>query len=102
MVSPSSAAEFRTADETLHAIDDLVHEITRLSKSELSPREFHAELLDRAVPALAAVGGVVWTRTSRGDWQAECRSNVGTARFAERPADEQGHRTLLEHVLKTG
>ena len=61
MSHDSSSAALHTADATLHAIDELMLEIARLSRSELTPREFYAELLDRAVPALAAVGGVVWT-----------------------------------------
>lgn len=101
MLHDSPSAELRTADEALHAIDDLLQEVARLSKSEMTPHEFHTELLDRAVAALAAVGGVVWIRDAQGGIQADCQVHLGATRFADVPGDEQRHRELLNLILRT-
>ncbi|HEX5446482.1 MAG TPA: hypothetical protein VFW87_21875, partial [Pirellulales bacterium] len=50
----------RLIEQTKQHIRDLVLEIARLSKQDISAREFYAAFLEKVVNALAAIGGAVW------------------------------------------
>src|SRR6185369_6391690 len=102
MASESSSTATHADDATLHAIDELMHEVARLARSEVSPREFYSELLDRTVPALAAVGGVVWTRNANGRLETAAQAHVPAVQFAGQVTNKQQHRALLESVLNSG
>ena len=81
-------------------IEALVEAIDRLSKQPLSAPEFHTAVLERVVPALAAVGGVVWTGDAGGAlrreaaWQLDQIGLVGEA--------EQRHLQLIRQALRAG
>lgn len=53
-------------EETLREIEDVVQEVTRLSRSAVSNEQFLAELLEGAVRTLAGIAGAVWMRRAEG------------------------------------
>ena len=95
-LSPGSPEEAR------QEIDDLVEEISRLSKSDMSASEFHSELLNRVVSGLAAVGGVVWTYGPTASLRAEYQVNLAQTRLTENSGDQALHQQLIEQVALAG
>lgn len=91
-----------SSDQALQEIDDLLEELTRLTRSVSSPRAFHAELLDRAVRALAASGGAFWTPDAGGLLQPEVRVDPAGTQLVDRLRACAGHAELLEAVLRVG
>eukprot|EP00913_Durusdinium_trenchii_P028467 g26695.t1 len=66
-----SHANPTSADVTLAQIERLIADVADLATHDVSNHEFHAELLDRAVVGLAAIGGAVW------DCQGGARVAIG-------------------------
>lgn len=89
-------------DEALQEIDDLLEEMTRLTRTSATPRDFHAEMLDRAVRALAAVGGAFWVPDAGQHWQIDARADSTAPPVVERLNACEGHRELLSSVLRGG
>jgi hypothetical protein len=102
MVPETEPTSARLGDVTLQEIDDLLDEVSRLSLSESTPHEFHFEVLERAVRALAAVGGAVWIRSESGEWQLDSRVDLSRNRIVETLAGQAGHRDLLQSVIEGG
>jgi multidrug efflux pump subunit AcrA (membrane-fusion protein) len=95
MPSEAPATAVRPGEVTLQEIDDLLDQVARLARSESAPREFHLELLERAVRALAAVGGIVWTRSEAGVVTLDCRVDLTRDRSVEILSSEPAHREFL-------
>ena len=87
---------------TLQEIDDLLEQVARLVRSESTPEEFHLEVLERAVQALAAVAGAVWMRSATGQLQVESRVDLTRTRLVETLAEHSAHRELLKSVITNG
>jgi len=102
MSSQPSQPTSGPTDEAWREIDDLVEAIAGLSTSDLSPPDFYAELMDRVVPALAAVGGAVWANRSGGGLRLEYQVNLPKALVSEDRDGQRRHAQLIEHVLQTG
>src|SRR5262245_61177966 len=94
IVRPDSAA--------LHEIDELLDQVAHLARAASSAQAFHLELLDRAVRALAAVGGVGWIRPMGAIWQIDSRIDLTGSRLVEILAEQPAHRAMLDEVLKSG
>ncbi|MCH8829890.1 MAG: hypothetical protein IID45_09965, partial [Planctomycetes bacterium] len=56
----NSASNSTSPDVTLAQIERLIADVADLATHDVSVHDFHAELLDRAVVGLAAIGGAVW------------------------------------------
>jgi multidrug resistance efflux pump len=102
MIPKSESLTTRLGDGTLQEIDDLLDEVSRLSLSESTPQEFHLEVLERAIRALAAVGGAVWIRTGPGEWHTDSRVDLSRQRIVETLAGQAAHRELLQSVIDSG
>ncbi|QDT01041.1 HlyD family secretion protein [Adhaeretor mobilis] len=83
-------------------IQSLVQEVVELSKSDVETGEFYAGLLDRAVAALAAMGGVVWSINETTGFKLEYQSNLRQSGLADNPAAQMQHARLLEDIAKKG
>src|SRR5262245_64540403 len=94
-----STTSLRPESAALHEIDDLLEQVAHLARSTASPQAFHLEVLDRAVRALAAVGGAVWIRPSGGNWQIDSRVDLTGNHLIEVLADQPAHGELLDEVL---
>jgi len=101
MTSYPTHPESGLTDEAWCQIDELVEAVARLSSSQSSPRDFYAQLMDRIVPALAAVGGAVWTTEPGGSLQLQYQVNLPNTLLSE---GEQGqrHAQLIQAALRTG
>ncbi|MBW3595735.1 MAG: efflux RND transporter periplasmic adaptor subunit [Planctomycetes bacterium] len=83
-------------------IEAFLEEIASLAESEIASPQFHAELLDRAVRALGALGGAVWTRTSQGLLHLEHQINFRETRLPESREDQLRHAYLLDEAMRGG
>ena len=83
-------------------IQSLVQEVVQLSKSEVDPAEFYAALMDKSVSALAAIGGVVWTREEGAPLQLEYQVNLRETGLAESETAQRQHGRLLQQVMEKG
>lgn len=92
----------RPAEDAWHEIEDLIHEIARVSRSESSCKAFYSQLMSSAVPALAAAAGAIWLRSPGGLLALECQVNLSQLEMAKRSASERTHTRLLDVVLQTG
>jgi multidrug efflux pump subunit AcrA (membrane-fusion protein) len=73
MCSDSPETGHPAAEPTLREIDTLIEAIAELSKAPLPREEFYHEFLRSVVSALAAAGGIVWTRDDSGNLLAAYR-----------------------------
>lgn len=102
MPPEATSTPVQAGEVTLQEIDDLLEQVARLVRSESTPEQFHLEVLERAVQALAAVAGAVWIRTPTGQLQIESRVDLTRDRLAESLAEHPAHRELLKSVIHTG
>ena len=93
-----SQAELASRDE-LRQIDDLVEDFARLADSDLSSRQFYAELIGRVVPALAAVAGAVWLRGPAGRLELQHQVGLAHTGLAADREHERRHALLMHEVL---
>lgn len=102
-MSSEQSIDPQLIEQTKQQIRGLVAEIAQLTKSEISPQEFYAEMLPRIISALAAAGGVVWTLEDQGRLALQYQMNLRESRLPEKDQDDQvRHGRLLQHVLRTG
>jgi multidrug resistance efflux pump len=87
---------------TLQEIDDLLEQVARLVRSESTAEEFHLEVLERAVQALAADAGAVWIQSAAGDLQIEARVDLNRNQIVTSLAEQPAHRELLNSVILSG
>ncbi|MFC1597470.1 HlyD family efflux transporter periplasmic adaptor subunit [Planctomycetota bacterium] len=89
-------------DEAWREVDELVDAVARLSTSELSPREFYAQLMDRIVPALAAAGGAVWSSSSEGAVELVYQVSLPETVASGDGAGQRRHAQLVAEVFQAG
>ncbi len=90
-------------EQTKQQIRALYAEIAQLARSDISPEEFYAEMLPRVISALAAVGGVVWSKQQQGQLALQYQINLKESRLGEKSEEEQvRHARLLQKVMSTG
>jgi biotin carboxyl carrier protein len=95
MSQTPSPTHLDAVDADWNEIDQVIDQIAQLAHQPLSTKAFYAEVLDRVVSALAATGGIVWTRREGGRLQALYEINP--------PAGlNDDHQQLVGHVLDTG
>jgi biotin carboxyl carrier protein len=80
-------------------IQGLVHEISELSRSEVSPADFYDAMLNKVVAALAAPGGAVWTVSDGGGLQLAYQINLQQTGLIDNQVGQQQHGRLLHQVL---
>src|SRR5262249_37238681 len=102
MAPETSTTTVRPDSAALHEIDELLDQVAHLARSTSSPQTFHLEVLDRAVRALAAVGGAVWIRSGAGTWKIDSRVDLTGTRLLETLSDQPTHRELLDEVVQSG
>ena len=95
-------APVQTGEVTLQEIDDLLEQVARLVRSESTAEQFHLEVLERAVQALAAVAGAVWIQSAAGNLQMEARVDLTRNQFVTSLAEQPAHRELLKSVIHLG
>jgi multidrug efflux pump subunit AcrA (membrane-fusion protein) len=96
------AVDAATIEQTKQQIRGLVQQIAQLSRSEIEPEEFYAEVLQRIVSALAAVGGAVWTITGDKRLKLDYQINISRHLLDVETDDAQRHLRLLQQVIVSG
>ena len=80
-------------------IQGLVHEISGLSRSDISPADFYNAMLNKVVSALAAPAAAVWTVADAGGLQLAYQVNLQQTGLIENPIGQTQHGRLLHQVL---
>jgi len=83
-------------------IQGLLQEVVELSKSDAEPAEFYAAMLEKAVAALAALGGVVWSLEEGSGFKLEHQINLRETGLIENPSAQQQHARLLGQIVQKG
>ncbi len=91
-----------TIEQTKQHIRGLVQQIAQLSRSEMDTEEFYAEVLQKIVTVLAAVGGAVWTITSDKRLKLYYQINISRELLETESEGAQRHLRLLQHVISSG
>jgi hypothetical protein len=98
MATNSAPPLFESADDAWHEVDQLVDEIARLAKSDISPDTFYIEVLQRVVSALGAEGGTIWTHGQGDEVHAQCQIHPGHPWLAGVPPLPGGDETQPSHA----
>jgi multidrug efflux pump subunit AcrA (membrane-fusion protein) len=103
--SPSDSSRGPDEDAVLRAkqeIQSLVQEVVELSRSEIEEPEFFAAMLDKAIAALAAIGGVVWTLEEGKPFKLQYQVNLQQTGLGASPEAQAQHARLLTQIAKRG
>ena len=95
--SQSIDAEYVQA--TKQQVRNMVAEIAQLSKSDVDPAKFYEVLLSRAVSALVATGGAIWTMDDDGRLQLQYQINLQGSGMAGSEEGQTRHYRLLYKAL---
>jgi multidrug efflux pump subunit AcrA (membrane-fusion protein) len=103
----SASPEDRGPDEEAvqrakQEIQTLVQEVVDLSRSEVEEAEFFAALLDKAIAALAAIGGVVWTIEEGAPFKLQYQVNLQQTGLTASQSSQMQHARLLGQIVKRG
>jgi multidrug efflux pump subunit AcrA (membrane-fusion protein) len=83
-------------------IQSLVQEVVDLSRSEIEEGEFFAAMLDKAIAALAAIGGVVWTIEEGQPYKLQYQVNLQQTGLGASQQSQMQHSRLLAQIAKRG
>jgi multidrug efflux pump subunit AcrA (membrane-fusion protein) len=83
-------------------IQSLVQEVVDLSRSEIEEADFFAAMLDKAIAALAAIGGVVWTIEEGAPFKLQYQVNLQQTGLAASQEAQMQHARLLGQIVKRG
>jgi multidrug efflux pump subunit AcrA (membrane-fusion protein) len=95
---PDEDAVLRAKQE----IQSLVQEVVDLSRSEIEEAEFFAAMLDKAIAALAAIGGVVWTIEEGAPFKLQYQVNLQQTGLGASQTAQMQHARLLGQIAKRG
>jgi len=99
MCSYQQPPDDQLIEQTRRQIQILIGEISQLSRQNLDPGQFYNAFLDRVVSALAAVGGVVWTKGENGQLALQYQVNLQQTGLIESEEKQKSHSRLLYKVL---
>jgi len=102
MVRVARSSPPASADEALLEIDRLLDELLRLAHSVTESKSFHAEVLSRAVRALAAAGGAFWVPDAVEGFSLDASVDPSGTSQIDRLRRSPSHRELLEATLREG
>src|SRR5208337_1156996 len=86
-------------EQTRRQIQTLIGEISQLSRQNVAPGQFYNAFLDRVVSALAAIGGVVWTKGENGQLALQYQVNLQQTGLLEDEEKQKSHSRLLYKLL---
>ncbi len=83
-------------------IQSLVQEVVDLSRSEADETEFFSAMLDKAIAALAAIGGVVWTIEEGAPFKLQYQVNLQQTGLSSNQTAQVQHARLLGQIAQRG
>src|SRR5688572_16218413 len=96
--SPSSARS--GADISWTEIEDLLDYLAQRASEAVPPEEFFRDLLNQAVPALAAVAGAVWTFNPQGQLELIHQVHLPKTEIGASEEALEAHGELLRRAVK--
>ncbi|MFO0914951.1 MAG: GAF domain-containing protein [Pirellulales bacterium] len=102
MSTDQGAVDASTVERTRQQIAGIIQEVAQLSRENLDPEEYYAEVLQRVVTALAAIGGAVWTISPERSLRLEYHINLSKHLVDPQAEASQRHLRLLQQVIQTG
>ena len=102
MSSEQGSVDSATIEKTKQQIRGLVQEIAQLSRSDLEPDQYYAEVMHRIVTALAAIGGAVWTINNERQLRLDYQINLKQDLLDPQSEEAQRHVRLLQQVISSG
>ncbi len=96
---PSPSIESEYVKATRQQVRNMIAELAQLSKSDISPNEFYEALLGRAVSALVAIGGVIWTVNDEGGLEIGYQINLQSSGLAGDRDAQARHFRLLRKAI---
>lgn len=101
-VTSASQPDENAVARAKQEIQSLLQEVVDLSRSEVEESEFFAAMLDKAIAALAAIGGVVWTTEEGGPFKLQYQVNLQQTGLIASQAAQAQHTKLLGQIAKRG
>ncbi len=95
----SSTEETLEVERARAQIVAIIEEIQRLAGGNTSEAEFFGGLLDRALAAMEAVGGLVWLLGEGGRVEPVCHSRLEYTGIGGSPEAEKAHSALVQAVF---
>lgn len=89
-------------DRALREIARLMQEIEQCSRQDVPPPTYYQQVLPRAVQALAALGGGVWSRRPDGSWELTEQTNFRELVPTNGAPKTAAHDQLLRSVVERG
>ena len=101
MSSQQQRVDQNLVEQTKQQIRVLVGEISKISKTDIPPEEFHQEFLKRVIMALAAEAGAVWTVNPGGQLALSYQVNIQKTHLHEDEEANKEHSKLLYQMLRS-
>jgi multidrug efflux pump subunit AcrA (membrane-fusion protein) len=101
MSSPNQRIDPNLVEQTKQQIRALVGEISKISKTDIAPEDFHKEFLSRVVVALAAEAGAIWSINAVGQLALSYQINIQKTRLHEDEEANKKHSRLLYQFLRS-
>jgi multidrug efflux pump subunit AcrA (membrane-fusion protein) len=102
MSTDQSSVDAATIEKTKQQIRALVQEIAQLSRGDYEPEQYYAEVMQRIVTALAAIGGAVWTISAERQLRLDYQINLNPVLLDPKSDDSRRHVRLLQEVISSG
>jgi multidrug resistance efflux pump len=96
MSTTEEALEVERARSQILAV---IAEVERLAGGDVSEGDFFSGLLDRAITAMEAVGGLVWLVGEGGRVEPVCHAGMDRAGIAANPEAQAAHNGLVQSLL---
>ncbi len=90
----------RVDDDAWRHIDELIEQVSRLSREDVSEEAFYGTLLAKAVLAGAARGGFVWTIDAAKGFRIQAEHRLAEAQLLADPEARQVHAQFLRSVCE--
>lgn len=101
MSSAQQKVDPNLVEQTKQQIRALVGEISKISKTDIAPEEFHKEFLSRVVVALAAEAGAIWSVNPAGQLALSYQINIQKTHLHEDEEANKKHSRLLYQFLRS-
>jgi hypothetical protein len=98
-VAPNKPVSPQDIEQERQRIAMRLHEMAKLSESNVPPGAFYGELLKRLLESLAATAGAVWGRNAQGHLQLQFQINFKEVGFDQNEDARKSHDELLRQAV---
>ncbi|HEX3599522.1 MAG TPA: hypothetical protein VHU84_05230, partial [Lacipirellulaceae bacterium] len=99
MSAPLPTSGARLESPAWQELEDVFATLGQLARSTVAPPEFYRSLLDHAVRALSAAGGVAWLRVGSGSMQPAAQIGRAATDIAQNDDARRAHEGLLLEAM---